>query len=133
MYVDYNYYRNEYGGTMPEECFTACARRAETYIRYLTCFNGDIFAVESEPIKQAVCAAADVYYDADTAEQKTVKSENNDGWSASYVTEQKDGQTREELTKKKAYEAVYMYLLPAGWLSRKVRCHNDHKCGYYGL
>lgn len=133
MYVNYDYYRNEYGGTMLEECFTTCARRAETYIRYLTCFNGDIFSVASEPIKQAVCAAADVYYEADTAEHKTVKSENNDGWSASYVTEQKDGQTREEFTKKKAYEAVYMYLLPSGWLSRKVRCHNDNKCGYYGL
>nr|DAJ71108.1 MAG TPA: Head Tail Connector Protein [Caudoviricetes sp.]DAT09104.1 MAG TPA: Head Tail Connector Protein [Caudoviricetes sp.] len=133
MYVSYSYYRNEYGGIMPEERFTTCSRRAETYIRYLTCFNGNVFAVESESIKQAVCAAADVYYEADEAVQKEVKSENNDGWSASYVTEQKDGQTREELIKKKAYEAVYMYLLPSGWLNRKVRCHNDHECRHNGL
>lgn len=50
-----------------------------------------------------------------------VKSENSDGYSVTYVTEQTDGQTAEELLRKKAYEAAYMYLLPTGWLGRKVR------------
>lgn len=43
MYVDYEYYRAEYGGKMPEEAFPAAKRKAEAYIRYLTHLNGDIF------------------------------------------------------------------------------------------
>ena len=35
----------------------------------------------------------------------------------------------EEMVKKKVYDAVYPYLLPAGWLSRKVGMRCDHKCG----
>ncbi len=84
-------------------------------------------------ITNAVCAAAEVYYEYNT-QQKTgaslVKSENNDGYSVTYVTEQTDGKTAEEVAAKKAYEAVYSYILPTGWLARKVgkvRCC-DHKC-----
>ena len=139
MYVDYEYYRAEYGGKMPEEAFPAAKRKAEAYIRYLTHLNGDIFSIPNDMVKDAVCAAADVYYVADCwvaddeLEVCPVRSENNDGYSVSYVVEQTDGQTAEEAVRRKAYDAVYMYLLPTGWLNRKVRCHNDHKCGYYGL
>lgn len=140
MYVDYQYYSAEYGGTMPKEVFPAEERRAEAYIRYLTYLNGDIFATEVEAVKQAVCAAADVYYvhtkEMAQREQEgragTAKSENNDGHSVSYVTEQTDGETAEALLKRKVYEAVYPYLLPTGWLSRKVGRH-DHKCRHHGI
>lgn len=141
MYVDYEYYSKKYGGTIPEELFSAQVRKAEACIRYLTYVNGDVFGKESEVIKQAVCAAADVYHTDvmergnRTAEGKAgaVKSESNDGYSVSYVTEQQEGQTAEELVRKKVYEAVYPYLLPAGWLSRRVRYEHAHKCGYNGL
>lgn len=141
MYVDYEYYRAEYGGKMPEEAFPAAKRKAEAYIRYLTHLNGDIFSIPNDMVKDAVCAAADVYYVAEQEQEQRkadgkagpVRSENNDGYSVSYVVEQTDGQTAEEAVGRKAYDAVYMYLLPTGWLNRKVRCHNDHKCGYYGL
>lgn len=134
MYVDFSYYQNEFGGTMPEEFFAQAERKAETYIRYLTCINGDIFAMENDMVKDAVCAAADVYFVEAQAEKKRMaegmagpmKSESNDGYSVSYVTEKQDGQTTEEYIRKKAYQAVYMYLLPTGWLSRKVRCRHDH-------
>ena len=62
MYVDYEYYRAEYGGKMPEEAFPAAKRKAEAYIRYLTHLNGDIFSIPNDMVKDAVCAAADVYY-----------------------------------------------------------------------
>lgn len=58
----------------------------------------------------------------------TVKSENNDGYSVSYAVEQADGQTVEELIRKKAYEAASTYLLPTGWLSRKVGCCCVNEC-----
>lgn len=35
-----------------------------------------------------------------------IKSESTDGYSVTYVNEQTDGQTLEELMQKKAYEAV---------------------------
>lgn len=142
MYVNYAYYSNDYGGTMPEDAFTDAGRKSEAYIRYLTYLNGDIFAVrEVESVKQAVCAGADVCYRQERERQSReaegkpgpVKSENNDGFSASFVVEQTDGQTSEELLRKKVYDAAYMYLLPTGWLSRKVGCRHDHECGYHGL
>lgn len=141
MYVDFSYYQNDFGGTMPEEFFLQAERKAETYIRCLTYVNGDIFAIENDMVKDAVCAAADVYFSEKQAEKKRtaegaagpLKSENNDGYSAVYVTEKQDGQTTEEYLRRKAYQAVYMYLLPTGWLKRRVRCRHDHECGYHAL
>lgn len=136
MYVSYEEYEQN-GGTMPKDAFPAMETRAEAYIRFLTYLNGDVFAVENEAVKQAVCAAADVYYSAQkqlsSGQTGPVKSENNDGYSVTYVTEQTDGQTAEETIRKKAYAAVYPYLLPTGWLSRKVRCGHAHKCRYNDL
>ena len=50
MYVDYEYYRAEYGGKMPEEAFPAAKRKAEAYIRYLTHLNGDIFSIPNDMV-----------------------------------------------------------------------------------
>lgn len=141
MYVDYNYYQTNYGGKMPEGAFQVAERRAEAYIRYLTYLNGDIFAVQNDMVKDAVCAAADVYHTVAQEQEQMksegkagpVKSENNDGYSVSYVVEQTDGQTAEEAVRRKAYDAVYMHLLPAGWLRRNVRCGHDHECRHNSL
>ena len=137
MYVDYNYYVNEYSGGMSEEEFQSSERKAEAYIRSITYISGNIFEVEDIAVKKAVCSVADVYHAFDLKKKRqkngTVKSENNDGFSVSYVTEQVDGQTEEELIRKKAYEAARMYLLPTGWLSRRVGCRYDHQCRYHGL
>ena len=57
MYVDYAYYAQEYAGEkIPEEKFNGYERRAEAYIRKLTYVRGNIFAVESNSVKDAVCA-----------------------------------------------------------------------------
>lgn len=125
MYVDYAYYAEKYGGEkISENKFKGYERRAEAYIRKLTYVRGDIFSTENEAVKDAVCAVSDVYfvYDRDQTETGVVKSENNDGYSVTYVTEQTDGQTLEDLIRKKAYAAASMYLIPTGWLSRKVGC-----------
>lgn len=86
-------------------------------------------------VKDAVCAVADVYcsYDQKQASAGMVKSENNDGYSVTYVTEQTDGQTAEEVLRKKAYAAASAYLLPTGWLSRKVGCCYVGECNDYNL
>lgn len=130
MYVDYAYYAEKYGGDkITEKQFTVYERRAEVYIRKLTYVRGDVFAVVDDAVKDAVCAVSEVYgvYDQKYAASGVVKSENNDGYSVTYVTEQKDGQTVEELIQKKAFAAASMYLIPTGWLSRKVGCFCDYE------
>ena len=134
MYANYSYYTNHYGGDIPGREYPAVERKAEAYIRKLTYVQGDIFAVENETVKDAVCAVADVYYSCQKKQKAgAVKSENNDGYSVSYVVEQADGQTVEELIRKKAYEAASTYLLPTGWLSRKVGCCHADECNDYSL
>lgn len=136
MYVDYAYYASEYGGEkIPEKKFSGYEHRAEAYIRKITYVRGDIFSVESDIVRDAVCAVADVYcsYEQKQVATGVVKSENNDGYSVTYVTEQTDGQTAEEVLRRKTYAAASTYLLPTGWLSRKVGCFSVGECNDYNL
>lgn len=134
MYVDYSYYMEQYGGDIPEREYPSAERKAEAYIRKLTYVRGDIFSVENTSVMDAVCAVTDVYYSCEKKKEAgTVKSENNYGYSVSYAVEQSDGQTVEELIRKKAYEAASTYLLPTGWLSRKVGSCCADKCDDYNL
>lgn len=141
MYADYAYYVSQYDGKMPEDAYPAAERRAEAYIRYLTHLNGDIFALDHDMVRDAVCAVADIYYadavqraaQAAEGRQGAVKSESNDGYSVTYVVEQQDGETADAALRRKAYDAAYLYLLPTGWMSRRVRCGHDHEYEYHGL
>ncbi len=134
MYVDYGYYADQYGGGIPEKEFLSAERKAEAYIRKLTYIRGNIFTTEDMAVKDAVCAVADVYHSCEKKKEAgAVKSENNDGYSVSYAVEQMDGQTIEELIGKKAYKAASTYLLPTGWLSRKVGCCCVNECNDYCL
>lgn len=136
MYVSYSYYVKNYGGSQiaSKEEFQRAAREAESYIRYLTCVNGDIFAdaVQTDVIKNAVCAAADACQDA-RMEQKSggnLKSESKDGFSVSFIVSRKDGENVDGYVKRCMYQAVKPVLLPTGWLSRrgKAGCTHGHKC-----
>ena len=99
MYVKYGYYNNNFKGTViPKEDFQRSEQEAETYIRYLTYLDGDIFADEAHTdpvIADAVCAAAEAYYTATMEQQQggNVKSENKDGMSVSFVVARKVGET----------------------------------------
>lgn len=131
MYTNYQYYVEEFGGaSIPESSFPRAERWAEAYIKRLTYVAGDIFAEASDVVKDAVCSAAEAYYNCAlrNGENGAVKSESNDGYSVSYTSEQSEGQTVEAVARKKAYEVVSVYLLPTGWMSRKVGCAYDHKC-----
>lgn len=130
MYVDFEYYVNIFGGYLiEEEEFPFLEKKAETYIRTFTYVRGDVFELKIDAVMDAVCVAAEVCctYERRKKELRgVVKSENTDGYSVTYVTEQRDGQTEEETLRKKVYEAVYSYLLPTGWLSRKVGCRHAY-------
>lgn len=134
MYVDFEYYSNVFGGSiLKEETFPKAVQEAETYIRYLTYLNGDIFAdqAQADTIKGAVCAATDAYYTAvrESAEGGNVKSESKDGLSVSFVVARKDGETANDYAKRCMYQVIRTWLLPTGWLSWKAGCRHDHKCG----
>lgn len=134
MYVDFEYYSTMFSGSvLTAETFPKAEQEAETYIRYLTYLNGDIFAdkAQTDAIKGAVCAAADAYYTAvrESAEGGNVKSESKDGLSVSFVVARKDGETVDDYVKRCMYQVIRIRLLPTGWLSRKAGCKHDHKCG----
>ena len=133
MYVDFEYYSSVFSGSvLSEGAFQKAEQEAETYIRYLTYLNGDIFAdtAQADAIKGAVCAAADAYYMAvrETAEGGNVKSESKDGLSVSFVVARKDGETADDYVKRCMYQVIRIRLLPTGWLSRKAGCGHDNKC-----
>lgn len=134
MYVDFEYYFTVFSGSvLTAETFPKAEQEAETYIRYLTYLNGDIFAdkAQADAIKGAVCAAADAYYTAvrESAEGGNVKSESKDGLSVSFIVARKDGETADDYIKRCMYQVIRIRLLPTGWLSRKAGCKHDHKCG----
>lgn len=123
--VDYSYYRDSFGGTkVPQEDFLKYVKQAEAYIGYLTAGKSDDSGMGA--VKDAVCAVCDVYAldaaqaQADGGREKS--SENNDGYSVSYVTEGVAGQTRGEVLRKKAYQAAYPYLAFTGLLYRGCAC-----------
>ena len=134
MYVSYEFYSQTFGSTIPEADFPKAEAKAEAVIGYLTYINGDIFAEEDDRVKLAVCAAAEAVYYQEAQSSATghqaagVKSESNDGYSVTYITEGQDGQTAEELLRKKILEAVRVYLLPTGWLSRSLKGGYRHVC-----
>ena len=118
-YTDYQYYKEVYKGTMPETSFERFVVAASAYIKKITFDRVDINEVPEE-VKYASCAVCDVMHDIDSAKVagKTVKSETNDGYSVSFVTEA-DANVTDKL-----YSAASLCLEPTGLLS--MRCDYDH-------
>ena len=134
MSVSYEFYSQTFGGNIPAADFPKVEAKAEALIGYLTYINGDIFAKADDRVKLAVCVAAEVVYYQNAQTSATghqaagVKSESNDGYAVTYVTEAQDGVTAEEFLRKKVLEAVRLYLLPTGWLSRSLKGGRCHVC-----
>lgn len=129
-YADYQFYVSEYNGALDESEFDQAIIHASQYIRYATLGRSDDY--EGNELKYASCALVDAYVSAyklsgglGSAGQK--KSENNDGYSVTYVTQTIDGESAEELFKRKAYPLVRQWLLGTGLLNRRVGCIHDHK------
>lgn len=128
-FVDYAYYQmNFQGSSIPVDAFETYAAQASAYVDYLTLNRIGKLKNIPDKVKDAVCAVCEVYYVIDQKEENggNIKSENTDGYSVSYITEQQDGQLKEALKTKKAYYAAYQYLAFTGLLSRRMQ--NDYKC-----
>ena len=124
-YVDYDYYVKEYkGDAIPQLAFDKLARDASAFVREIT-FDRIQEETIVDAVRDAVCAVCDVMY---TEEQRVsqfggreIKSENTDGYSVTYVTETQDGQSREEVLRRKMYQAAKEYLLFTGLLYQGVK------------
>lgn len=133
-YADYVFYSDTYHGEMDEPDFERNALSASQYIRCLT--HGQSDGYEGDELKYAACEAADILYasyqeTADGAWEK--KSENTDGYSVSYVTQARDGETIEELANRKMTGAIRKWLLPTGLLYAGARCGHAYKCRDHNL
>lgn len=129
-YADYEFYTGKAHGKLGRERFEEEVLEASFFIRYLSFGKSD--KVQPEELKYAVCAVADMYA---KEKQKTVvgemgkKSESTDGYSVTYINEQKDGETLEELLSRKALPIAKRYLAGTGLLNRKAGCGHDHQYG----
>lgn len=84
IYAEYEYYKDNYYGTMAEEDFKRLSRQASVYLDHV-CFDR-IADVTDEAIlakvKDACCAVADAYL---MNENGVVSQETNDGISVTYT------------------------------------------------
>ena len=114
--VDYAFYTDVFKGeVIPDGAFDRCSTDAEFFINQIT--FGRVHQYELRPVdliavKMAVCAVAEVYYLAD--QHKDIKSENNDGYSVTYVD------TSENALKVRAIEAADRYLTDTTLRNRMV-------------
>lgn len=126
-YADYEFYKTKAKGKLEKEVFEAEVLEASFFLRYLTLGKSD--SVQPEALSYAACAIADMYI---SEKKKLVsgegrkKSENNDGYSVSFVTELKDGETAEELLTRKAGQIARRHLIGTELLSRKVGYRSDY-------
>lgn len=129
VYADYTFYTEIYQGKMDEEDFERAIPSASQYIHYQTLGKADDYS--GDELKYAACECADILH---FAEKKSgsigsgeKRSENTDGYSVSYVTQGKDGETSEELANRKMSSVIRRWLLPTGLLYRGARCGHAYK------
>lgn len=126
-YADYEFYTTKAKGKLEKGVFEAEALEASFFLRYLTLGKSD--CDQPEALSYAACAITDMYAaekEKITSGERQKKSENNDGYSVSFVTELKDGESTEELLARKARQIARQYLACTELLSRKAGCRNDY-------
>ena len=123
VYADYKFYVESYDGSLDEEEFQKVISRASAHVRRMTFGRADMYS-DIEEVKLSVCAVCDVIA-VDTKNRKkhggmNISSENTDGYSVSYVTEQVSGESADQALNRKIYTAAELYLEPTGLLDWSV-------------
>lgn len=123
MYADYDFYRNSYHGSMSLEDFQKYGLLSQVFIDYITHDRinlGELADSTKEKVKLAMCAAADLYLAYQTmagaGDGREIRTENNDGYSVSYVTEGRDGELQEDVLNRRLYAKIRPYLIHSGLL-----------------
>lgn len=120
VYANYEFYSDDYSGVKIEpDDFSAAALHATQYIKYITLGRSDSY--DGDELKYATCEIAEVYAELFALRSgNEIKSENTDGYSVSYVTQGKDGESREDLFRRRAYAIANKWLSLTGLLYRGV-------------
>lgn len=118
-YTSYEYYQGEFGGTtIPEKLFRRCANIASRQIDYYT-FNRITDPDSVEPLADCACEMAEAVYNLRFKDAgKVKKAENIDGYSVTYLTEQKDGEDADMFLRSKLYGICSAYLAHTGLMYR---------------
>lgn len=103
--VDYAFYKYNFLGNAigSAEIFDRLEIRAAAYIKSISCGISEV----TDDVKAAVCAVCEVFNS--TLGHEGISSENNDGYSVSYVGD----------LQKRLYEAAKMFL-PSSLLYRGI-------------
>ena len=130
QYTDYNYYINEYKGTMPYDYFENIVIRASAEVRkYIS--DKDITEYKDD-VQLATCSVADVLYEIEQKEQrksKLISSKNEDrvlasesvgDYSRTFANTTNIKDLDEEISNQKAkiHDEIRTYLLHTGLLYR---------------
>ena len=120
VYANYEFYSDDYSGVKIEpDDFSAAALHATQYIKYITLGRSDSY--DGDELKYATCEIAEVYAELFALRSgNEIKSENTDGYSVSYVTQGKDGESREDLFRRRAYAIANKWLSLTGLLYRGI-------------
>ena len=91
-YANRDFYENKfYGEIIPEKAFPGMILKASIFVKFLTFARVDDMTEIPEEVSLATCAVADVMYQDRMRKDDTgreIASENNDGYSVSFVTSQ---------------------------------------------
>lgn len=122
-YATYEYYRDEFGGTaIPEAQFRRCVNFASRQIDYFT-FDRITGPDSVKNLPDCACEMAEAVYNIRYKDNgKVKKSENTDGYSVTYLTEQKDGEDADTLLRRKLYAVCSTYLMHTGLMYRGIGC-----------
>lgn len=120
MFANYSYYTDSWAGTLiPAQEFNSYARKAERLINYIV--SGGVKEV-TEPVKNAVCAAAEAAYELRKSIENIpqgIKSENTDGYNVTYKDYNADDLADRE--KRAMFKAIRQELYNTGLLYQGVR------------
>ena len=124
-YVDYDYYEGVYEGTMPMDSFNKIVITCSAHLKRITFGRVNANDVPEE-VKYACCAMCDEIYEDEKSRVcgRVVKSESNDGYSVTFVTDN-DEDSQAETMRNKLYRIAELYLGGAELLS--MRCDYDNE------
>lgn len=118
VYANFDHYKNQYFGTViPEEAFNQAVLKASRHIDYYVYGRISEENVGDFPtLPDCACEMAEIIYKTTLKDGKEKRSETTDGYSVTYVTEGRDGESADNVLRRKLYAIAETYLLNTGLL-----------------
>lgn len=118
-YTDYTFYKDTFGGSMPESIFNSFLNRASAYIDLITFNRLKGKSNISEEIKMATCAVIEEDYKLFQSDGKVKSNETIGNYSVSYSI------NNNSTPDKVKYNAAKMYLANTGLLYAGGGCYDN--------